>query len=274
MFHADYTHAIDIEGTTFTSVIDHFHWSIGIDDCVEDAGVLYLPQNTSDHCPIYCVLKIDGLRICSKNVVVNQAKPCWKKASEVQKNRFKLKLEGSLKELTTPEICKDCNDVHSANNCHNQASDDFMISLLVCLDNAASECLPTSVGSNVKRNERKPSVAMWKENIQPFKDRSMLWHAIWVSAGKPINTQLHKLMKRARNIYHLQIRRTKKMKDILMKNSLLKACIKNKNGDIFTEIRKMRMSSPTIASTIDGESHDVPNHVADIYNDLYNSVKE
>ena len=273
MFHANYTHVIDIEGKTFTSLIDHFHWSIGIDNCVEDAGVLYLPQNTSDHCPIYCVLKIDGLHTCSKNVVVNQAKPCWKKASEEQKNRFKMKLEDNLKGLNTYEIYKECNDVQCAKDSHNEANDDFTIGLLQCLDNAASECLPNSVGSNVKGNEKKSSVVMWKENIQPFKDRSMFWHAIWISAGKPINTQLHKLMKRARNIYHLQIRRSKKMKDILMKNSLLKAC-KHKNGDIFTEIRKMRMSCPTIASAIDGESHDVPNHFANIYSDLYNSVKD
>ena len=30
-FHVDYTHAVDSGGRTFTSVIDHFHWSSEID---------------------------------------------------------------------------------------------------------------------------------------------------------------------------------------------------------------------------------------------------
>ena len=114
---------------------------------------------------------------------------------------------------------------------------------------------------------------MWREKIQPFKDRAMFWHAIWVSAGKPLNTQLHMLMKRTRNIYHLQIRRGKKMSDFLKKNTLLTACL-DKGKDLFTEIKRLRKSEPSVASTIDGESKDIPNHFGHIYENLYNSVSD
>ena len=57
----DYTHACEVNEVTFTSTIDHFVWSEGIDSNIIDAGVLHLPQNLSDHCPIYCVVKVGGL---------------------------------------------------------------------------------------------------------------------------------------------------------------------------------------------------------------------
>ena len=47
-------------GKTFTSIIDHFCWSDGIEVNVIDTDSLYLPQNLSDHCQIYCHIKVDG----------------------------------------------------------------------------------------------------------------------------------------------------------------------------------------------------------------------
>ena len=60
----------------------------------------------------------------------------------------------------------------------------------------------------------------------------------------------------------------------LKKNSLLDACLGNQNMDIFTEIKKLRKCSPTVTTTIDGMREDIPNHFANIYEDLYNSVSD
>ena len=115
---------------------------------------------------------------------------------------------------------------------------------------------------------------LWNAEIQPFKDKAMFWLAIWVSAGRPMNTQLHHLMKKTRNVYHFQIRKCKKMKDILKKNTFLRACIDNKNTDLFKAIRSLRRSAPTVANTIDGKSENIPDHFAGIYESLYNSVDD
>ena len=80
-------------------------------------------------------------------------------------------------------------------------------------------------------------------------------------------------MKRTRNIYHLQIRKSKKAADVLKRNKLLDACINGK-GDIYTEIRKMRKCPGTVVNTIDGISSGIPDHFASIYSKLYNSVDE
>ena len=80
-------------------------------------------------------------------------------------------------------------------------------------------------------------------------------------------------MKRTRNVCHLQIRKCKNMANILKKNTLLNACVNGK-GDIFTEIRKLRRSSPPVVNAIDGVTEDLPNHFAKTYNTLYNSVND
>ena len=122
--------------------------------------------------------------------------------------------------------------------------------------------------------EQKPSVALWSKEIQPFKDKAMFWHAIWVSAGRPINTQLHIVMKKTRNVYHYQIRKYKKITNTIKKSTFLQACMGNNNIDLFQAIRSTRKSQPTVASSIDGKSENIPGHFAGIYKDLYNSVND
>ena len=109
--------------------------------------------------------------------------------------------------------------------------------------------------------------------MEPFKKDAQFWNSIWISAGRPLNTELHRIMKRTRNVYHLQIRKCKKAADVLRRNALLDACINGK-GDIFSEIRKMRKSPSSAVNSIDGVSQDIPDHFATLYGRLYNSVDE
>ena len=82
-------------GKTFTSIIDHFCWSDGIEDNVIDADSLYLPQNLSDHCPIYCHIKVDGLCTRRQETLIATNRPSWI-ASHEQRTCFQLKLKIAL----------------------------------------------------------------------------------------------------------------------------------------------------------------------------------
>ena len=121
--------------------------------------------------------------------------------------------------------------------------------------------------------KKKEPIALWQTDIEPFKRDAQFWHSVWISAGRPMNNELNRLMKRTRNIYHLQIRNSKKAADALKRNRLLDACINGK-GNIYTEIRKMRKCPGSVVKTIDGVSTDIPDHFASIYSKLYNSNKE
>ena len=163
-----------------------------------------------------------------------------------------------------------CNDVHCKDINHRQKMDELLITILELINTTAYTCLPSPPQ---KKRKIKTSITDWKNEVEPYRDKAMFWHAVWLSAGRPINTELHRIMKRSRNIYHFQIRKQKKAANILKRNTLLAACIEDK-GDLFEEIKKMRRSPPTISSTIDGVSNGIEEHFAHIYSDLYNSVED
>ena len=93
----------------------------------------------------------------------------------------------------------------------------------------------------------------------------------WVSAGRPLNTVLHRIMKRTRNVYHLQIRKCKIIVNILKKNMLLNACV-NEKWTYLPKSGSCGSPSPIVANVIDGITKDIPNHFTGIYGKLYNSV--
>ena len=172
----------------------------------------------SDHSPVFFIIKVDGLLARTQFPLVTHAKLSWKKASQEQRDKYRMSLENNLKIIVIPECCERCFYVHCQNVNHNEACDEFLISLLKCVENAAKECIPYS-GGNPHHIKKKPLFAMRNDEVQPFKDNALFWHAVWQSAGKPINTQLHGIMKRARNIYHFQIRKCKKMTNTLKKRT-------------------------------------------------------
>ena len=81
-------------------------------------------------------------------------------------------------------------------------------------------------------------------------------------------------MKRTRNLYNHQIRKQRRIADILKENTLLNACIDN-HGDNFAEIKKIRKTLTTCSMTIVGVESEVEGHFADIYAaELYNYVDD
>ena len=57
-FVIDFTCSHELLGTCHVAILDHFFWSEQLQESVADAGVLHLPDNKSDHSPIYCVVVV------------------------------------------------------------------------------------------------------------------------------------------------------------------------------------------------------------------------
>ena len=262
-FAIDFTHLFDIEDHSYTPILDHFFWSENISNNILLADVLHLPNNLSDHCPIYCSINVNNLHSKCRIPITPKSKPSWKKATSDQKENYHHTLDHCLRQLVVPRCIEHCHDVH----CHDE---NLLMEMLRTIQSTADTCLPSS---ETKDNRNKQQIACWREEVQPFKDTAMSWHSIWLSAGRPINTELHIIMERTRNIYHFQIRKNKKMADTLKKNALLDACINN-NGDIFQEIKKQRRVAPTVSNIIDGVTGNVESHFASIFKQLYNSVDD
>lgn len=93
---------------------------------------------------------------------------------------------------------------------------------------------------------------------------------VWLSAGKPQQGQLFMLMKKTRNVYHLQIRKMKRIQNLAKRNNLLDSCI-NSNGKLFEEIKAQRRCKQSTPTSIDGCKDDIPGHFAGKYEKLYNT---
>ena len=81
-------------------------------------------------------------------------------------------------------------------------------------------------------------------------------------------------MKKSRKVYHLHIRRNKRLINSFKRDKLLTACLEN-DANIFEEIRKQRKCKDSISSTIDGHSSkDIPDYLANKYKSLYNGIND
>ena len=79
--------------------------------------------------------------------------------------------------------------------------DDYIMEVLEKIEEAAVDNLPETGGKGDARKQNN-EIAGWNESVKPFKNDALFWHSVWLSAGKPINTDLHSMMKSPRNLYH------------------------------------------------------------------------
>lgn len=263
-FDMDYTHEIEINGISHTSTIDHIIWNEHFSKNITKAGVIHSPDNTSDHSPIFCNTNLTY----EKNVPPNESV----KKKDYNLNNLKLDdwlkykniLEDKLKDVNVPHCIKYRN-VHCKNDEHVVEIDAYATEILYAVDQSIKRIAKKSV----KLKSHSKIVPGWNDEVKEYREEAMFWNAIWTSAGKPMNNMLHNKMKRTRNIYHYQIRKCKRAVDIIKKNKLLDACV-NGNGDIFSELRKMRNVRRKIPEVMDGNKN-VSVRFREVYQSLYNS---
>jgi hypothetical protein len=76
--HMDFTHYQDTGDITHTSTVDHILWNDASHEKIIDAGAIHIPINTSDQCPIYCVVDIGLIQTeDGPGPKLSLPKPCW-----------------------------------------------------------------------------------------------------------------------------------------------------------------------------------------------------
>ena len=204
-FHIDFTYTFESENKTSMSVIDHFLLSEELVNCVSDAGVLHLPENTSDHEPIFCLLDIPANTFGDAEEEEDRvSKPSWKRASEENKTNFHDCLKLKLAETIVPYGALTCSDPKCSSDIHKDEIDDFTSEVLNHIASAATLTLPST--EYVEKRKGK-SIPGWNDEIKEHKETASFWYSVWMSAGKPLNCVLHNIMKRTRNVFHLLMRK-------------------------------------------------------------------
>ena len=142
-FEIDYTHIYEVRNQTVTSTIDHLFWSEPLNGAVVDANVIHSIENPSDHCPVYCV--IDELKLSKSKVnsLRSKPKPSWKKASDEQKQTFKIMVSQKLSDIIVPSGIAACSNVKCDDFHHTELIDSYVETVLKVVNDISYECLPT-----------------------------------------------------------------------------------------------------------------------------------
>ena len=190
-----------------------------------------------------------------------------KSIDETDWNRFSMQLDEELSQIQVP-LCMECKNVHCKEDSHIRRMDDYTKNVLDAVDRSISNVAKKN-RSNISKAKVVPG---WSEIVSPFADEAKFWSAIWVSAGKPLNTSLHHIMKRTRNRYHYAIRKCKRAAENILKDKMLNACVNGKDN-IFDKIRSMRRTKNTAPKSIDGDENPA-RRFAEVYGNLYNSTND
>ena len=163
-FLVDFTCCHELIGTSHVSVLNHFFWSEQFQASVIDAEVLHLPDNQSDHSPIYCVVEYLGVhQEVQQNQAKQKPKPNWKKASQDQKSSFKTTLEEKISNLFVPFSVTRCRNVKCKDKEHREDLDIFTLELLETVQEVAEESLPVPAADS--RQDKKVTGGNWSGHL-------------------------------------------------------------------------------------------------------------
>ena len=252
------------------SVIDHFCVSFQhLNACIE-ASPLHIKNNQSCHDPIF--LKFDKKLLITPSDDQNQPphdKIQWNRASIEQVHQFKADLSHLLSDVNIDVETLSCQNVNCNLDSHRSAIDEMCIGIFDSISTAVNSNIPSS---SCTSKSRLP-IPGWNEYVRHWKDLSVFWRAVWISAGRPLDNELHRNMKFHRNRFHYAIRRVKKHEDTLRKNKFFQYCLQNNVNDLFSELRQMRNKNNKQAKMIDGKCSNVEiaNHFKETYEQIYNS---
>ena len=268
---------LDIVNGNFTRVVknsksflDHFILSKNID--YSNVEVLDEGYNLSDHNPV---------TIQTKHEVRNtKPSPCqhriikWENATEDNIKDYRDLLDYYLTLYDLPLSVINCNNFLC--KCHNDIIIEKVDEIIEIMTLCAELTIPIqNVTTNVNNNGKR-GIPGWNDFVKPYKDKSIFWNELWVSAGKPTSGILFDLRRFARSKYHWAIKQVKKNKDTIVLNKTAQQLANKSYRDFWKTIKKLKGSERVTAKVIDDNYTDetIVNNFRNIYSTLYNSVDD
>ena len=270
-----YYHERVTRGRTIVSKskIDHFCVNSDSINSCSHAMPLHFGENTSNHSPIYMRLScnVTPMQSSSSNEsAIKQSKPQWFKSTDAQKDLYVSDLNALLHNINVDTNVITCRNPHCTVDGHREHLEDLSTFLLDSISEAVASNIPHS---GVNQNTVIPG---WTEFVAPYKKDSVFWRAVWVSAGRPLDTQLHSVMKHTRTKYHHAIKKVRRHEAELRRSKFLDACLNNEVSDILKDIKKDRTKNTRQSTVIDGHnsSDKISDHFKTVYTNIYNTHKD
>ena len=254
---------------TYFSTIDHFIVNENIfDSCIEGCPI-HIAENRSNHEIIFLKVKIKKLEIPNAANNENiQSKPAWHKATQENIDSLRHDFGVKLNDIPIPHEALCCRDLNCKMKEHITALDEGAIRVLDALEEATCENIPMTSTARSKENVR-PG---WLEQVKPIRDDLRFWHSVWISAGRPQNTELHKVYQHLRHQYHYAIRRLEKQEDEIRKQKVLQQCMEGQVNDILSTLKRQRNHKSAEVNKIDAAegAEEISEHFKSLYEEIYN----
>ena len=253
---------------TYFSVIDHFCVDKTFFQDCKEAMPLHLIDNTSNHEPIFLKLNCvheEAVNVSNKNSTI-QPKPCWGKATDDNIQCYVNDLGQGLSSVELPNDCVHCSNLTCIDPAHRDQIDNYAFNVVGAISDAVNNNIPFT-SENSKKSAPFPG---WSQYIRPFREDALFWYSVWSSAGKPLNCQLHNVMKSTRNKYHYVIRKIRKRDKLIRKQNLIEDCLHGNVNNIFKKIKAVRKNESSSSNSMDGVFG--KDNIADLFRNKYETI--
>ena len=198
-----------------TSILDNFLVNERLLGLVEDGGALHLGDNLSRHSPIMIKLNMGAIPTkTERRENPRSRKPDWYKATHEDISEYTAMLDDQLSNIMYPESIF-CADVHCDDQQHRADRDSHVLEVLTSMIESSHRAIPLT--KKARSGNSSSRIPGWNEHVEPFRQDSLFWFSVRMSAGKPNSGQLFQLMCWSHNKYHYAIKKLKKKADILEK---------------------------------------------------------
>lgn len=249
-----------------SSCLDHFLVSKTVLDDMNVCKVLDSPLNASNHNIVNLSFKCDFEAMNTSDRQFESDKIAWHKVSDNDINNYKNCLDTLLDGMQLPTDVIHCDDVNCKCDTHVSQINDLCASLIDACLKAGNECFP-KVSPAGKR------LPGWNEHVEPLRQDSLFWHAVWTSSGRPPTGELARLMRYTRAKYHKAVKEIKREKEQKRFNRMAESFQFNENRQLWSEIKRMKKSNKVQVNCIDGHTCDkeIACHLGHKYQNVFSS---
>jgi hypothetical protein len=89
---------------------------------------------------------------------------------------------------------------------------------------------------------------MWSERCEPFREKSLFWHRLWLECDRPRNGAVADSMRRTRAMYHYAVRQTKKEQDSIVRERTAVSMLNNCTRNFWSEIKRIRSNKAGVCN--------------------------
>jgi len=201
---------------------------------------------------------------------VHVTRASWHKASDIDLTNYKQTLSFNLNSVVLPIDCLLCHSLQCKNTDHKVALSRYAKDIIDACIEAGHKCIPRT-GVHSKNNFRTPG---WSVYVEPLRQKSLFWHAMWKDCGRPRNGVVADCMRRARASYHYGIRRIRNEEDEIVRRRMAESLSGADGRNFWNEVRKIRHSKANSSGIVDGchDTSGISQLFSNKYKELYSSV--